>query len=252
MKNIILLAVLNILFLNLSSGFQQRNFELLKSKNFIIKYEQGISQSQIKPVMSDLEIQFKNWNKRLGLVPIKAGEIEVRIYKNENRYFRESGSLLKEEGFYSKGIIHLATPSTLDKKGNRMNVLSRVVALSLLSTANDNGCPTWLTEAYGIYAGGDLGKYGTPLQVRSSNFRDMQQEFTQVRKEKEMTNLYAKLAEVMKFLIDRYGTQKVDSLFSYFDGIKTFEQVFEQTFSEKYDKIEKAWGEAIRNRKTKR
>lgn len=252
MKNIILLVFLNILFLNLSSGFQQKNFEVLKSKNFIIKYEQGISQTQVSPVMSDLELQFKNWNKRLGLVPTKAGGIEVRIYKNENRYFRESGSFLKEEGFYSKGIIHLTLPSTLDKNGNRMNVLSCVVALSLLSAANDNGCPAWLTEAFGIYAGGDLGKYGMPLQVRTSNFRDMQQEFTQVRKEKDMINFYAKLAEVMKFLNDRYGTQKVDSLFIVFDGIKTFEQVFEQVFSEKFDKIEKAWGEAIRNRKTKR
>ncbi len=251
MKKIILFVVLNILLLNLSFGFQQKNFEVLKSKNFIIKYEKGISQSQVNPVMSDLEIQFKNWNKRLGLVPTKADGIEVRIYKNENRYFRESGSLLKEEGFYSKGIIHLAPPSTLDKKGNRMNVLSRVVALSLLSAANDNGCPAWLAEAYGIYAGGDLRKYGTPLQVRSSNFGDMQQEFTQVRKEKDMINFYAKLAEVIKFLNDRYGTQKVDSLFTVFDGIKTFEKVFEQAFSEKYDKIEKAWGEAIRNRKTK-
>jgi hypothetical protein len=250
-KKIILLTVISVFLLSISFGFQHRDFETLKSKNFIINYEPGISQSEIKLVMGDLEIQHKIWYKRLGLVPTQAGTIEVRVYKNENRYFRESRSLLKEEGCYSNGMINLATPSLLDQKGNRMNVMSRVVALSLLSAANDNGCPAWLTEAYGIYAGGDLKKYGTPPQIRTTSFRDFQQEFFQVRKEKEMVYFYAKLSDVIKFLIDKYGEKKLDSLFLAFDGIQTFEQVFEGMFSEKCDKIEKSWREAIRNRKTK-
>jgi hypothetical protein len=250
-KKIVLLTVIGIFFFNLSFGFQFRDFETMNSKNFMIKYERGISQSEIKLVMGDLEIQYKIWYKRLGLVLTQSGAIEVRVYKNENRYFRESRSLLKEEGCYSNGIINLAPPSLLDKKGNRMNVMSRVVALSLLSSANDNGCPTWLTEAYGIYAGGDLKKYGTSPQIRTTNFRDFQQEFSQVRKQKEMVYFYAKLSDVIKFLIDKYSEKKVDSLFLAFDGIQTFEQVFERVFSDNYDKIEKSWGESVRNRKAK-
>jgi hypothetical protein len=250
-KKNILITILCAIFLNLSYGFQFRDFETLKSKNFIINYERGISQSEIKLVMGDLEMQYKVWYKRLNLAPTHEGAIEVRVFKNENRYFHESRSLLKEEGCYSNGVINLAPPSLLDKKGNRMNVMSRVVALSLLSSANDNGCPMWLTEAYGIYAGGDLTKYGTPPQIRSTSFRDFQQEFTQVRKQRDMVYFYAKLSDVIKFFIDRYGDKKVDSLFPAFDGIKTFEQVFEEIFSEKYEKIEKLWAESVRTHKTK-
>jgi hypothetical protein len=250
-KNTFFLTLLNIIFLSFSFGLQRPEFETIRSKNFIVKYERGISQNEVKLVMSDLELQCKNWSKRLGLSPSRVGGNEVHIYKNDRRYFKESHALLKEEGCFSNGTIYLTSPSSLDKKGNRMNVISRIIVLSLLSSANDNGSPAWLTEAYGIYAGGDLEKYGSFSRVPRMNFRDLQQEYSQIRKEKDMKYFYAKLSEVMKFLIGRYGQQKVDSLFLTFDGIRPFEQVFEQAFSEKYESIEKAWANATRNQKVR-
>lgn len=205
----------------------------------------------MKSIASDLELHFKEWTKRLNLVPQKL-PVEVRIYKTERKYFQESQSKLKEEGTYSNGIIFLSPPSKLDEKGNRVNIISRVVALSILSAANDNGCPRWLTEAYGIYAGGDLDKYEYVPMLRATSFIDFQQEMNQAKREKDVLYLYYKLSEVMKFMLNRYNKQKVDLLFTRFNGIKSMEQVFEENFAEKYDVIEKAWNEAVKNRKPKR
>lgn len=250
--NKIIVFVLAIMFVILIFGFQPKTqFDSYKSKNFLIKYERSISNPAVKSIASDLELQFKEWTKRLNLTPNKL-PVEVRIYKTEKKYIQESQSTLKEEGTYSNGIIFLPAPSKLDEKGMRVNIVSRVVALSILSAANDNGCPRWLSEAYGIYAGGDLEKYGTPTILRAISFLDFQQEINQAKREKDLVYLYSKLSQVMKFLVDRYGKQKVDSIFIGFDGIKTVEQVFEETLSEKYDKIEMAWNEAVKNRKSKR
>ncbi len=241
-----------IVFVNIIFSFQSKSrFDLFKSKNFLIKYEQGITNSAVKSIASDLELQFKEWMKRLNLAPNKL-PVEVRIYKTEKKYFQESQSKLKEEGNYSNGIIYLSPPSKLDEKGSRVNIISRVVALSILSAANDNGCPRWLTEAYGIYAGGDLEKYEPVPVLRATSFIDFQEEMNQAKKEKDVRVLYAKLSEVMKFFLNRYNQQKVDLLFTRFDGIKSMEQVFEENFAEKYDVIETAWNRAIKNYKPKR
>lgn len=251
MKKIIVF-VLMIIFVNIIFGFQSKSqFDSFKSKNFLIKYERGISNSAVKSIASDLELQFKEWTKRINLALNKL-PVEVRIYKTEKKYFQKSQSIMKEEGTYSNGIIFLSPLSKLDEKGMRINIVSRIVVLSILSAANDNGCPRWLSEAYGIYAGGDLEKYGTPPMFRGTGLLDFQQEMNQAKREKDLVYVYSKLSEVMKFMLNRYSKQKVDSLFTRFDGIKSLEQVFEETFGEKYDIIEKAWNEAVKNRKPKR
>jgi hypothetical protein len=247
LKNLFRLLFLVIVVYNLSFALQPKEMATAISKNFIIKYEAGIPKTDIQLLTTDLELQYKNWNKCLKLESTKAGQIEVRVYKNQNRYIKESRSFLKEEGCFVNGKVYLISPAMIDKQGGRMNIISRVAALAVLSSANDNGCPVWLSEAYGIYAGGDLEKYGTPFQAHGVTFRDLQQEYSQVHKEKEMMHFYSKLSEVIKFFITKYGEQKVDGMFAFFDGIKTFEQVFEVAFSDKYENIERSWNNATRN-----
>jgi len=227
------------------------NFSAHKTKNFRILYERTITKSQINSIATDLELQFREWIKRLNIKPNKL-PFEVRVYKTERKYFQESSIKTKDLGTFSNKKIFLAPPDKLDEKGSRINIISKVVVLAILSTANDNGCPTWLTEAYSIYAGGELEKYSDSKIITPISFLDFQQEYNQIKKEKGLIAFHAKISKVIEFLLDRFGVSKLDSLFIKFEGLQPLETVFEKHFGEKYSDIEKSFNETVKALKPKR
>ena len=121
--------------------------------------------------------------------------------------------------------------------------MARVVSRALLDEVN--ACPQWLAEAYGMYVGNDLSRFGKPFDLNVSHFPDLSEAYSRTEQLDDLKEVYAKLASTINFLVTRYGASKVDEIFVKFKSAPSLETVFETSFGEKITDIEREWRKAL-------
>lgn len=233
---LVLLAILTL-------GMQAAYFQTYSTAFFRIKYEKSVSVDDIKKLGQVLENQYADTHKRFGAS--LNHRINVYVYSSSIKYYSDSKSIEFDDGLFRDGKIFLISPKALNKGMKLSSVVARVVARAVLDEVKM--CPPWLSECYSLYAGGDLSRFGVPARFKASGFSDLSEEYSTAEREKDVKELYAKLAVTANFLVNRYGEKKVEAMFDQFKAGSSLEEVFENSFNEKAPDIEKAWLEALKN-----
>jgi hypothetical protein len=225
------------------SGMQSNLYQTNMTAHFRIKYEKAIPAKDVKTVGEILESKSNEFRKKLGITVSR--RVDVYVFNSVRRFRSESKARAFDDGAFVKGKIFITSPSILERDQKLQNVLSRLAARSLLDELKF--CPEWLAEAYGIYAGNELARFGQPARFNISSFADLGEDYLRAEREKDVKELYAKLASTIYFLVNRYGERKVDELLAEFKRSVSLQEAFESTFNEKIEVIEKAWAKALRS-----
>jgi hypothetical protein len=223
-------------------GTQLYGLPSYATSNFKIHYEQTIPAGDIRKLGNQLEAEFDQCRRKLGITP--ASKFDVTVYNSGVRFRRDSKSLVFDDGCWVGGKIYLMAPKVLNRTRGVQLVVSRVVARALLGELPL--CPAWLSECYSLYAGNDVTRFGKPAQVKVSGFADVGEMYATAEREKELHEVYATLAVTADFLIARYGERRVEGMFLAFRKIDTVEEAFQSAFGEKISEIEKSWIDTLR------
>jgi hypothetical protein len=224
-------------FLVLTGPYQTRPIQSYASKNFSIHYEKTIPSAEMKGLAGLLEERLTLYENIFGVK--NNGRIDVNVYAGIGRFRRESRSPVFDDGDCFEGTIYLVYRPLSANKEKVKSILSRVVAKKILEEIP--WCPMWLTESYSLYAGNDLLRFGDPVQMTMVAFTDLNEEYSRVNELANPKELYAKLAATIRFLMDRYGERKVETVIKKFSGRGTMEQFFESVFNDRITEIEKEW-----------
>ncbi len=224
-------------------GMQVTFFQTYSTAYFRIKYEKSVNISDIKKLGEELEHQYENLNKRFGIT--LNHRIDVFVYNSDIKFHSDSRSVIFDDGAVMNSQIYLMSPKKLEQEVGLKNVVARVVTRAVLDEIPFS--PPWLRECYALYAGGDLSMFGDPARFKVSDFEDLSEEYSTAEREKDVKELYAKLAVTANFLINRYGEKKVEEVFAEFNSGGSLDEAFEKVFNEKIGDIEKAWMTELKN-----
>jgi hypothetical protein len=222
--------------------YQTKPIQSYVTKNLQIHYEKKIPSADIKELAGIIEERYVYYQNLFGA--IKHDRIEVNVYATVGRFRLDSHSAVFNDGDYNDGTMYLVLqPSSIQKEKMR-SVVSRIVAKKFLEDIP--WCPSWFADAYSLFAGNDLMRFGHPVQVGMSAFTDLNEEYSRLNETKNAKELYAKLAATIHFLIERYGERKVETALLKFKDGGTLEKTFESVFNEKITEIEKEWIQSLR------
>jgi hypothetical protein len=221
-------------------GMQSAYYQTHTTSFFKIKYERKISAKEAAKIGTMLENSYGKMRKKLNLT--LNNRVDVFLYTASDRLQTESKSRLFDDAVYKNGKAYIVAPGRTDEEIVKRAV-TRVVCRSILNEVK--ACPQWLAEAYSIYAGGDVLRFGQPSRLNVVRFADLAEDYSRAEGEAEVKEMYAKLGSTISFLVHRYGEAKVESLFLQFNSGKLSDEIFEITFGEKIGVIEKAWMKAL-------
>ena len=222
-------------------GGQFTPFQTYSTANFRIKYEKNIPLNDVRDVRDSLESGYNQLRKKLRLQ--LHHRVDVHIYNSFGRFVSESKTRAFNDGAFENGRIYLISLADLEKRGKLKNVIERVVARSVLDELKS--CPQWLAEAYGLFAGNELSRFGQPARLNISSFADLSEDYSRAENENDVKEVYAKLAATIHFFVSRYGIQKVEAMFGEFKKEMALEDIFQKSFGETLEEIEKAWVRAL-------
>lgn len=226
-----------------SLPMQSQIWKTLTTKYFVIRYERNVSQSAIQDINDGLTSAYLEYAKKFGG---HHNKWDVHIFSTVSAYKSKSRTRIFDDGDVTDGIIYLTVPKTLEQKAKfRTDVSKRLIIRALLEQIP--ALPRWLAESYALYIAGDIDRFGDPARYNIASFYDLSEDYNHASEKKDVKELYAKLAATAKFLINRYGDVKVESMLRSFKGGGTIEEVFESSFNEKISDIEKAWVNALQN-----
>jgi hypothetical protein len=235
------LLILIGLFCAASTG-QIKGLATRTTDNFRFRYDRNVRDPDIRKVGKLLQVLLAEYSGRLG-IPLRR-KVDVYAFSTSGRYQSDSKSSVYDDASFRDGKIYLNVSAVLKADTSQSNPLARVVSDAILNELK--WCPRWVAELYGMYAGKDLDRFGTPAQTRGASFSDLTEDYARADNPKDLAEIHAKLAATVRFLVDRYGQQKVEQMYRHFSRPSTLDNVFESAFGEKMPVIEKAWSEALR------
>lgn len=223
-------------------GFDVAKYRTETTAMFRIRYEKGVSTAEAKKIGKLLDASYAEYRKILGVT--LQNKVDVLIYTSVGRFRTESESRAFTDGDYRLGKLFLAVPSRPQKMEGLQNVVNRIVAKALLEQVR--GCPPWFAEAYSLYAGHDLRKFGQPARLNIKSLDDLGEDYASAESGEDVKELYAKLASTIQFFVDRYGKEKVEEALVKFKSKDRMDEVFRDVFKEQVSDIEKEWVKALR------
>ena len=232
-----------VLFAIATLGMQASYFQTYSTAYFRIKYEKSVAPEHIQKLGEELENTYADARKRFGIS--LNHRMNVYVYNSQIKFRSDSRSIAFDDGAFGNGNIYLMSPKILERTMKLQPVISRVVTRAVLDEMKL--CPQWLRECYSLYAGGEQERFGRPARFKISGFADLGEEFAAAERQKDIVEIYAKLAVTADFLVDRYGEKKVEALFGEFKSGSSLEEIFENSFGEKIGDIEHAWMAALKN-----
>ena len=232
-----------VLLSTLMLGMQTTYFQNYSTAYFRIRYEKSVSVEGIKKLGEELENKYAESRLRFGIS--LNNRVDVYVYSSPIKFRSDSRSVAFNDGAFRDGKIYLMSPKVLGTEMKLQSVVARLVTRAVLDEIKL--CPPWLSECYSLYAGGDVSSFGRPARFKGSGFSDISEEFSTAEREKDVRELYAKLAVTANFLVNRYGEKKVEAMFEEFNTGLPIEEIFENSFNEKIGDIEKAWMSALKN-----
>ncbi len=238
-----MILLYSLLMLSMQMNFT-RSHSTVHSK---IHYENGISVKDIRELGVLLEEKYSHYKNIFG---ISSNTItEVSVFNSIGRFRTESQSRIFKDGDFKSGKIYIYYTHDQNQKDKLSDVVSRVTARAVLEKIP--ACPGWLTEAYSLYAGNDLARFGEPARFNIATFTDIGEDFNRASNTKDIKELYAKLAATIHFLVNRYGVSKVELMLRNFKNGGSIEEVFEISFNEKLPEIERAWIRALQTNRNR-
>ena len=225
------------------SAGQLKGLATRMTANFYLRFDRNVPAEDIRRIGKQLEHAYAEYRGRLGASFRR--KIDVYAFSSAGRYRSESRSVVYDDADIRDGKIFLYVPAVLASDTALRNPAARVVSESILEEFK--WCPKWLAEVYGIYAGMDLSRFGSPAQLTASTFSDLTEDYARAEHLKDLNEIRAKLAATARFLIDRYGERRTERLYLQFQQPVTLEEAFEAAFGEKMPVIEKAWAAALRS-----
>ena len=224
-------------------GMQSNMSGTYTTSYFRLKYEKNISLKDIQKIGSMLEKQYTASQKKLNLSLNQ--RVDVLVYNSPTRFQSEAQSRAFDDGAYRNGRIYLSMPVLAEREMGLQNVISRLVSRAILGEVK--ACPEWLAEAYGLYAGNELLRFGQPARFTVGSFSDLSEDYAHAEVQADVKEVYAKLAATANFLVSHYGEKKVNAIFTEFKRGESLEDAFEFGFGEKTKDVEKAWVKSLRS-----
>lgn len=241
MQTILRFAV--VVFALTTLSMQSKFIRTETTPSFRLRYERNISTSDVRRTGKMLESSYADYRKRLGTS--FNGRIDANLYNAPGRLKAESNSRAFDQGEYKSGKMYLYVNNSPTSKSQQQDVCARVISRALLDRIPT--CPQWLAEAYSLYAGHDVTRFGQPARLNIASFADLGEDYFHAEEKKDVTELYAKLSLTIQFLINRYGQESVETMLQKFKDGKPLDENFEAAFKEKLPDIEKAWVKALRS-----
>jgi hypothetical protein len=238
----ILLFVSGALLPSVTIG-QPKKMATSTTATFRIQYDRTITASEIARLGKLLDKTYDLYRKKFGASDHRT--IDVFALSSGNRVHTESRSKAFDDAVLREGRIYLDARAILRSDTAVHNPAARVVSESVLEALR--GCPRWLIEVYGIYAGKEIDRFGSPARLTVSTFSDLTEDYLRAESADDLKEMNAKIAATARFLVDRYGEKKLEDLYSQFKGGKQLEDAFEAAFGEKMPDIEKAWAASLRS-----
>lgn len=222
-------------------GMQTDVYNTYSTAYFRIKYVKSISVDDVKKIGELLETKYAEYRKKLNTT--LHYKVDVCVFNSTSRLRSELKSKVFGEGAFRDGKIYLLSPELIGKDIPMEPIIARVVSRAILDEIKL--CPTWLSECYSLYAGEDLTRFGLPARIKIASFGDLSEEYSTVQRQKDVNEVYAKLAITADFFVSRFGEKKFEGLFNEFNLNPSVEEVFESYFGERISTIEKAWIRAL-------
>ena len=241
----ILVAVFSIVFISMQVYTTREKSTL----HFRIKYDRDITGNDIKYIGTVLESTYTRYSKIFDVSMNKT--TEVFVFNAQGRFKMESQARVFNDGHYRAGRLYLMAPRDEADRGIIKHAIARVVVRMILDQIAS--CPAWLAEGYSLVAGGDLEMFGSPAHVTVAQFSDLGEDYNREVARTDVKELYAKISATMQFFIGRYGDHTVEQMLRNFKTEDSLREVFEKTFNENINVIEKAWvnflNSAVRRRR---
>jgi hypothetical protein len=154
------------------------------------------------------------------------------------------------DGDVKNGRIYIVATSPIREQENIHDVIARTVLTSMWGDVQT--CPRWLAAAYALYVGNAIEQFDQPAAVDAYTFEDLSEEFLRANDEKEIKEVYAKLAATADYLVHRYGERKFKAFIMEFkkSGISVDEAIA-TSFGDKKTDIEKGLVRAFRSSRTR-
>jgi hypothetical protein len=222
---------------------QAKKFATCTTATFRIRYDRTLTAAEIGKLGVLLERTYDAYRNKSGLSGHRT--IDVFALSSGNRVQTESRSKAFDDAIFRDGKIYLDARAVLRSDTNVHNPAARVVSESVLDALK--GCPRWLIEVYGIYAGKEIDRFGSPARLTVSTFSDLNEDYLRAETANDLKEMNAKLAATARFLVDRYGEKKFEALYSQLKRGPRLEEAFEAAFGEKMPVIEKAWAASLRS-----
>ncbi len=220
-----------------------KKFQTQTTTNFRLRYEKGISLHDARKIGEMLEAAYGDYQKIFSTT--FPGTMDVMMYSSVARFRTASQSRAFLDADYRAGKLYVAVPSRLRQSEDMELAAKRIVARAFMDRIS--ACPAWLVEAYALYAGQCLTKFGQPVRLTVAGLSDLGEDYSVAENKEDVRELYAKLASTIQFLVDRFTRERVEEAIVKFKGGGTVDMVFPTVFKEGMRDIEKEWVKALRN-----
>ncbi|MBI5476068.1 MAG: hypothetical protein HY964_04950 [Ignavibacteriales bacterium] len=236
--------MLMFLFLIQSTGFSQlKSLQSMSSNYFRIQYEKTLPSEEVRSLTLDADKIYERYRTKFGYGFY--GKKNLIILATSGRFRYESGSKIFDDGDFKNDNLYIVLRLNKDQNENLKNVLSRVISRALLDQLPT--CPPWFAEAYSLYAGDAIEKFGKPVQLNISSLADLGEDYARSSDKRGLKDLYAKLGSTIEHFINKYGENKVDVVVKNLREGKLFEKVVPAIFNESMDDIERSWIRDLKN-----
>ncbi len=241
MKHILLIGIMLVLG-QCEPVFAVQSMQTISTSRFHLKYENGISLQDVKKIGKMFEKSYTDEKKIFNIS--FSGKMDVLMYTSVNRFKSESQTRAFSDGDYTAGKFFLVIPPKMKGVEGMENIVERLVVRAMLE--HIPACPPWFSEAYSLYAGNAVTRFGKPARLTTSSFSDLGEDYVSAEHEKDIVELYAKLGLTIQFLVDRFGKEHVEEAINLCKTNGNIADVFQTVFNEKYSDIEKEWVTALR------
>lgn len=205
--------------------------------NFLLRAERNVSTASMTAAGKFLDRSVKTYGSVFGIS--LGGRLEAIIFNSPTQFRSASQSRAFDDADYRNGKLYYTVGRGKGKDSLLQHAADRVVVRALLDRIP--ACPQWFAEAYSLYVGRDLERFGRPVSVTLSSFSDLGEDYFRADGEQQVRDVYSKLAITIGFLESKYGDTAVREALLKFKSGASLDEVFEATFKEKLPDIEKAW-----------
>jgi len=234
-------------FVLLTFLLQSGSMREYTTSTFRLRYERGLTGEDVKFLAGRFEETYQDLSKEYDIVLDR--RIEVRIVSSALRLKAEAKLSPFSDGVVRNDRIYIVATSPVRDMETINDVITRVVMSAMWGDIQT--CPRWLAAAYALYAGNAIDKFEQPAAVDAYTFEDLSEEFLRADNEKEVKEVYAKLAATADYLVHRYGEGKFKAFIMEFkkSGI-TVDEAVTTAFGDKITDIEKGLVKAFRSSRT--